>query len=203
MGPQMSRRHIRGGSEKPHENKVVNEKTENPNANNSENPNKNLEIDTKPVKEIEAGKKGEWNKELNKPQPNTVYVVDSNHTYRTDEFSRVVHVEGELTLNKHDRNGCQQCKAGKCGVAGDEGGHLIGAQFDAAGEKINLPMDSSLNQGQWNSMEKTWADALKDGKKVSVDIRPTYVGDGARPTSFMVEYKVDNVQYKVTFKNKA
>ncbi|AQR69208.1 hypothetical protein BZG29_13300 [Janthinobacterium sp. LM6] len=194
----------KGGSEKPHENKVVNEKNENPNANNSENPNRNLEIDAKPVKEIESGKKGEWNKELNKPQPNTVYVVDSNHTYRTDEFSRVVHVEGELTLNKHDRNGYQQCKAGKCGVAGDEGGHLIGAQFDGAGEKINLvPMNSSLNQGQWKAMEQTWAVALKDGKKVSVDIRPTYVGADARPTSFMVEYKVNNVRYEVIFNNEA
>ncbi|MCC7642734.1 MULTISPECIES: DNA/RNA non-specific endonuclease [unclassified Janthinobacterium] len=163
-----------------------------------------MEIDARPVKDIESGKKGEWNKELNKPQPNTVYVVDSNHTYRTDEFSRVVHVEGELTLNKHDRNGYQQCKAGKCGVAGDEGGHLIGAQFDGAGEKINLvPMNSSLNQGQWKAMEQTWAVALKDGKKVSVDIRPTYVGADARLTSFMVEYKVDNVRCKVIFNNKA
>ncbi|PHV29502.1 hypothetical protein CSQ93_05395 [Janthinobacterium sp. BJB426] len=196
----------KGASEKPHENKVVNEKTENqnPNPNNSENPNKNLEIDAKPVKEIESGKKGEWNKELNKPQPNTVYVVDSNHTYRTDEFSRVVHVEGELTLNKHDRNGYQQCKAGKCGVAGDEGGHLIGAQFDGAGEKINLvPMNSSLNQGQWKAMEQTWAAALKDGKKVSVDIRPTYVGADVRPTAFVVEYNVGNKVFKRVFENNA
>lgn len=189
---------------KPNENKVVDEKNESPNSNNSENPNKNLEIDAKPVKEIKSGKKGEWNKELNKPQPNTVYVVDSNHSYSTDEFSRVVHVEGELTLSKHDRNGYQQCKAGKCGATGDEGGHLIGAQFDGAGEKINLvPMDSSLNQGQWKAMEKTWADALKDGKKVSVDIRPTYVGAGARPTEFVVEYSVGDKVFKRVFNNNA
>lgn len=66
-----------------------------------------------------------------------------------------------------------------------------------------MPMNSSLNQGQWKAMEKTWADALKDGKKVSVDIRPKYVGDGARPTAIMVEYSVGNKVFKRVFENNA
>ena len=52
-------------------------------------------------------------------------------------------------------------------------------------------------------MEKPRADALKDGKNVSVDTLPAYVGAGARATSFMLEYKVDNILYKVFFKNRA
>lgn len=39
------------------------------------------------------------------------------------------------------------------------------------------------------------------GKKVSVDIQPPYVCNGTRPASFVLEYKVDNVHYKVIFNN--
>lgn len=39
-------------------------------------------------------------------------------------------VEATLSPNVKDRNGYQQCKAGKCGLDGDEGGHLIVSIFN-------------------------------------------------------------------------
>ena len=145
------------------------------------------------VVEINGGSKGNWNKALNKPEPNTIYKVDGNKTYRTDALGRVEFVEADLTLITKDRNTYQQCKAGKCGgVAGDEGGHLIASIFDGLGEKLNLvPMDGNLNKGAWKQMENAWAKALKEGKQVNVKIEPVHVGDSVRPDSFKVRYTID------------
>ncbi|NQB02878.1 DNA/RNA non-specific endonuclease, partial [Pseudomonas paraeruginosa] len=73
--------------------------------------------------EVSSGSKGVWTKELNKPEPNTIYKVDGNKTYQTDSLGRVEKVESNLSLTKSDRNTYQQCIAGKCGVSGDESGH--------------------------------------------------------------------------------
>ncbi len=51
-------------------------------------------------------------------------------------------------------------------------------------------------------MENGWDDALKQGKKVKVDIRPNYKGTSKRPDSFDVFYEIDGVESFETFKNK-
>jgi len=143
------------------------------------------------VVEMESGSKGDWAKGLNKPEPNTVYKVDGDKVYRTDELGRVDKVESTLTLNTKDRNKYQQCKAGKCGVEGDEGGHLIASIFNGPGESLNiLPMNGNLNKGAWKVMENEWASALKKGDSVSVKIEPNYTGSSVRPDSFTVDYQI-------------
>ncbi|WP_257626907.1 hemagglutinin repeat-containing protein [Pseudomonas sp. Xaverov 259] len=153
--------------------------------------------------EISSGGKGAWNKELNNPVPNTVYKVDGNKTFQTDGFGRVEKVESNLSLTKNDRNTYQQCVAGKCGVTGDEGGHLIASIFNGPGERLNLlPMNGNLNKGTWKTMENTWASALKEGKQVSVKIEPVYSGKSVRPDSFNVEYSIGGARPKeIVFKN--
>ncbi|MFP1787747.1 DNA/RNA non-specific endonuclease [Lonsdalea quercina] len=142
---------------------------------------------------VDSGKKGAWNKAMNKPEPNTVYKVDGDKTYHTDNLARPTKVEATLTVNTKDRNGYQQCKAGKCGSSGDEGGHLIASIFNGPGEKLNLlPMDGNLNKGAWKQMENTWAKVLSEGKEVNVTIQPSYVGDSTRPDKFKVVYSVDD-----------
>lgn len=141
---------------------------------------------------VDSGKKGAWNKTMNKPEPNTVYKVDGDKTFHTDAQGRTSLAASTLSPTKNDRNGYQQCKAGKCGNTGDEGGHLIASIFNGPGEKLNLvPMDGNLNKGVWKSMETTWAKALKDGKQVDVKIEPVYSGNNKRPDSFSVTYSVD------------
>jgi filamentous hemagglutinin len=91
-----------------------------------------------------------------------------------------------------DRNGYQQCKVGKCGNVGDQGGHLIAASLGGAGDKLNLvPMDKILNNGPWKSMEKQLADALKAGKNVSIKIDVGYPGASARPSEFRIRATID------------
>ncbi|WP_249939006.1 DNA/RNA non-specific endonuclease, partial [Tenebrionicola larvae] len=139
-----------------------------------------------------SGGKGNWNKELNNPKPNSVYPVDGDKIYKTDNLARPSQVEATLSPNVKDRNGYQQCKAGKCGFEGDEGGHLIASIFNGPGEKLNLvPMDGNLNKGAWKQMENTWAKALGEGKAVKVNIQPSYIGDSVRPDKFKVVYSID------------
>ncbi|EBA9414188.1 DNA/RNA non-specific endonuclease [Salmonella enterica] len=140
-----------------------------------------------------SGSKGNWNKELNNPKPNTIYKVDDNKIFKTDSQGRTESVESTLAWSTNDRNTYQQCKAGKCGVDGDEGGHLIASIFNGPGEKLNLvPMDGNLNKGAWKKMENTWANALKDGKQVNVKVEPSYSGSNVRPDSFTVTYQIGN-----------
>ena len=144
-------------------------------------------------KELSAGCSGSWCKSLNKPEPNTTYKVDDNYSFTTDERGRTQKVEGQLNLDTADRNKYQQCKAGKCGDAGDEGGHLIASIFNGPGEAINLvPMNGNLNKGAWKVMENDWAAALEQGKSVKVAITPVYIGSSKRPVSFDVEYAIGN-----------
>ncbi|GAA4222144.1 hypothetical protein GCM10022253_29940 [Sphingomonas endophytica] len=99
--------------------------------------------------EVTSGGKGGWSKELNNPAPNTIYKVDGAFTYTTDELGRVRQVEATLSreTSEGDRNNHQQCKAGKCGLDKDEGGHLIATVLGGPGEAINLvPMDANLNR---------------------------------------------------------
>ncbi|WP_180296014.1 DNA/RNA non-specific endonuclease [Snodgrassella communis] len=163
---------------------------------------KGTSIDSKKIVDLNAGNKGNWNKLLNKPEPNTIYKVDGNKVYHTDELGRVSSVESDLNLLTKDRNNYQQCKVGRCGIEGDEGGHLLASIFNGPGEKLNLvPMNSNLNRGAWKQMENTWAKALKEGKNVKVKIEPAYSGNGVRPDSFKVHYTIDGKPKTIDFAN--
>jgi predicted RecA/RadA family phage recombinase len=157
------------------------------------------------VIDLTPGSKGGWNKALNETlKPNAKYKV-GNKLYETDELGRVKRVSGELELGKLGRNGYQQGKSVtlKDGTKGlDEGGHLVGHQFEGAGEQINyVPMKESLNQGAWKKMEMDWAKNLEAGKKVDVDIKPIYQGESKRPVGFRVNEVVDGVKKTYNYVN--
>ena len=58
-----------------------------------------------------SGKKGNWNKTLNKElEPNKIYRVDS-YNYHTDELGRVNNVNGKLDLTTKGRNTYKQGKS--------------------------------------------------------------------------------------------
>ncbi len=159
------------------------------------------------VTELEPGDKGSWNKALNGDlKPNHKYKV-GNHLYETDDAGRVSRVSGKLDLNTRDRNTYQQVKSAKeagikDGLSDDDGGHLIASIFDGPGEQINYaPMNSNLNRGAWKRMENKWADALKEGKDVKVDIQPVYDGASKRPEAFEVQYWIDGKLHEAAFEN--
>jgi filamentous hemagglutinin len=123
-----------------------------------------------------------------------------NHTFKTDAQGRVKEVTCDnLQKNTNDRNGYQQsvkCKKVKDGQVDDQGGHLIGSQFNGAGEQINLvPMKKSINQppGSYAAMEQQWANALNGGGTVTnVRIEIIY-GANNRPVQLNVYCKVNGV----------
>ena len=154
-----------------------------------------------------GGKKGDWNKTLNKElKPNTIYNVDGMK-FKTDEFGRVKEVEVDsLLLQKRGRNTYQQGKSVtlKDGVPGqDEGGHLIGDRFFGPSEQINYhAMDEALNQGAWKRIENEWATALKAGKDVkNVKIKANFEGASKRPVSFEVDYTIGDLKKSKFFDN--
>jgi len=92
------------------------------------------------------------------------------------------------------RNCYQQGKAGKCGIPGDEGGHLIGTYLGGPGERINLvPQNMNLNRGEWREMENEWAKAGAEGKTVEFKIDVICEPRTQRPMSFSVQYATDGI----------
>lgn len=160
----------------------------------------------KPFKEVEYGK--QFTKGVNGRKellPNVQYVAENGYRYTTDEFGRISRVEvDDLVLKKGKRNAHSQRVAGreyriteaelKAGL--DDGGHLIGTQFNGSGDLDNLvAMNREINRsgGTWYNMEEEWASALKEvpPRKVTVDIQPVYSGKSLRPDSFKVIYEIE------------
>jgi filamentous hemagglutinin len=158
--------------------------------------------DVDKVVQVPAGSKGNWDKTINgKLEPKTAYVLDNGHAYVTDAVGRVKTVEGQLIDLKMDRNGHQQGCVGKCGEAGDEGGHLIASALGGSGDRINVvPQDKLLNRGDWRAMERQFQDDLRDGKSVSVKIEVGYPSDGGpRPSNFLVTALIDGEYLRFPF----
>lgn len=77
----------------------------------------------------------------------------------------------------------------------DDGGHLIGTQFNGSGDLDNLvAMNRDVNRsgGAWFEMEQQWAKAFKEvpPKKVTIDIQPMYSGKSLRPDRFEIMYQI-------------
>ena len=52
-------------------------------------------------------------------------------------------------------------------------------------------------------MEMQWKQALEQGKKVEVDIKPIYSGNSKRPDSFEIKFSIDNSINRRNLKNTA
>lgn len=156
------------------------------------------------INESPGNKTDKWNKALNKPlQPLKEYHV-GDHIYKTDHLGRVTEVRCDnLQKITHDRNTYQQsvkCNKIKNGQPGDQGGHLIGSQFNGPGEQINVvPMKSSINQppGTYAAMEQEWSGAITNGGTVTnVRINITY-GSNNRPTGITVSADITDINGNV------
>ena len=160
----------------------------------------------KTVREVEYGE--QFTKGVNGRKellPNVQYVTESGYRYTTDEFGRISRVEvDELILKKGKRNAHSQRVAGReyriteaeLWEGLDDGGHLIGTQFNGPGDLDNvIAMNREINRpgGTWYNMEEEWASALKEvpPRKVTVDIQPVYSGKSLRPDSFKVKYQIE------------
>lgn len=125
------------------------------------------------------------------------------YTYEFDDMGRVKKVSGELKLKEGKRNPKAQLEAGGIDrLPTDEGGHLIANRFSGPSDAINhVPQNMNLNRSAWKKMENTWAKAIKEGKKVEVEINIEYPENSLRPDKFIVEYKIDERTMQRTFRN--
>lgn len=84
----------------------------------------------------------------------------------------------------------------------DDGGHFIAARFNGPGDSFNhFAQDRNFNRGAYRAMEDGWAKALREGRKVVVDIVPLYEGTSRRPYAIIVRWKIDGKPEVRTFPN--
>ena len=128
-------------------------------------------------------------------KPNQEYTTGENgYTYKTDSNGNIVSAHAdELKFKTHDgRLKHNPNTADK--LSGDDAGHIFADQFGGSPELDNLVSQrSTLNRAvkgdnkTYRAMEKSWSDAMNNGKKVTdVGIKLSYKDGSSRPSSFKV-----------------
>lgn len=107
----------------------------------------------------------------------------------------VFEAHGNLKLKTHDGRLKHNPKTpGK--LKGDHAGHLFGDRFGGSPELDNLVSQAQkVNSSEYKVLENKWANALKEGKPVNVDIKINYDNGAVRPSSFEVKYIIDGVPF--------
>ena len=130
---------------------------------------------------------------------NVSYTTSDGYRYSTDGLGRIDGAEGTLIRGEGERNEYAQSIVGREDrLPTDDGGHLIAKIFKGSGDIDNLvPMDATLNRGDWKAMENTWKKALDEGKMVKVKIQPRYEGASNRPVSFVIKYNIEGQNMRI------
>lgn len=132
-----------------------------------------------------------------KLKPNSTYKSgEHDYIYKTNEDGLIskAHTD-DLKLKTHDGRLKHNAKTpGK--IDGDHAGHLFGDRFGGSPELDNLVSQAKeVNLSKYKIIENDWADALKEGKSVSVDISVDYIKGTSRPISFSVSYTIDGEDF--------
>ena len=138
--------------------------------------------------------------------PDNEYEVNG-YKYNTDARGRITSAQGKLRMRDEDYNRemeeVRNLEGQDYGTE-DDRGHLMGHQFGGSDKLENLvPMDSKLNRegGDYYKLEKTLADAVKDGADVRLKVEPVYENDSNRPSEFKVSYTIDGDRQTTVFRN--
>nr|WP_295831436.1 DNA/RNA non-specific endonuclease [uncultured Azospirillum sp.] len=128
------------------------------------------------------------------PIVETETVGRNTATWTLDERGRATSVRAKLSeLAGESRSSAEkkmQGLVGKEGIAGDEGGHLIGHRFMGdQGLKNLFPQNANLNKSAYKKLENEWADWIDSGYEVNVEI-DLYPPGEKRPDNISVHYKV-------------
>ena len=128
-------------------------------------------------------------------KPNAKY-IRNGFTYITDKQGRVVKATGKLKKVPGVRSPKNQKIAAQMGKLGDEGGHLIPANYGGPGSLLNhVPQSRNVNRSVIKRIENEMGKALKQGKKVEYTVMPHYPNPTTlRPDKFTIRYSIDGVQ---------
>lgn len=141
--------------------------------------------------------------ENGKLKPDVKYQTgEYNYNYETDANGRIsrwntdnLKLTERGTRLKHDPN-----TPGK--QPGDHAGHLAADRFGGSPEIDNLVSQSSnVNLSKYKVLENKWANAIKEGKNVAVDVNIEYQGNSMRPSKFIVKYAIDGKSVTVNLQN--
>lgn len=138
--------------------------------------------------------------------PNNEYTING-YKYETDSNGRIISAEGKLQVKDHEGRRVMDPRhtvdKGNYKET-DDRGHLIADMFNGSGGLENVvPMDANLNRGDYVKLEKSLAEAVKDGADVRLKVEPKYEGDSARPSEFKVSYTIDGDKEVVVFRNES
>ncbi len=150
----------------------------------------------------------DFNNAANHAKPNSTYKY-GDFTYETDEQGRTIVAEGFFDGSKPAGNRKSiGPKIGHEGIEGDIGFHLIGDQFGAETNRLNIvPGNKILNNnsaGNFGAIENMLAKEYDAGNAVMFQVKPVYNEGNLtnRPDSFEVFYQVnDGPQHNITFVN--
>lgn len=142
------------------------------------------------------------------PFPNTTYEL-AGAKYKTDNLGRVVESTFKIdknyatTPNLYNRKNITAIGKLKGGIAGDDGGHLLGQQFGGSSTVLNVvPMKSSLNRKEYLNLERAWKQAADEGKTVNAKVKLKYEGGSTeRPAWIEVNYEIDGKKFTKLFQN--
>jgi hypothetical protein len=120
--------------------------------------------------------------------------VKNNYYNYTDNLGRLTRAKtNDLQLDPSPRANLPNNQTpGKTVL--DDAGHLIADIFGGNNKLANLiSMSSNINRvnGEFYELEKGWKKALKESKKVAVDIQVKHNNNELRPSEFIVRYWID------------
>lgn len=118
----------------------------------------------------------------------------NGYGFDIDLIERTQLAGGVLRLGASEgRSRRNQARAGKPDrLPGDDGGHFIAVRFDGPRDSFNhFAQESGFNRGRYRTIEDGWAQALKEGRHVSVVIDPEYEGASRRPYKVVVTWTID------------
>lgn len=138
------------------------------------------------------------------PKPRD-HVVRNGYRFEVDkDVKRTGHVIGEIRMaGEVQRSRRAQADAGKPDRrAGDDGGHFIAARFGGPREWFNhFAQDANFNRGEYRKMEDHWAQAIRRGERVFIDISADYEGRSRRPSRIIVTTVIGSKRIEHDFHN--
>lgn len=130
--------------------------------------------------------------------------IKNGYTFSIDVIERPRRARGELRLvPEQSRSKRAQREAGGADRrATDDGGHFIAARFGGPRDRFNhFAQDASFNRGEYRSLEDSWVKELRAGRRVIVEIIPSYEGASRRPREVRVIWYTGGVRYWRDFPN--
>ena len=137
--------------------------------------------------------------------PPNATLTQNGYSFSTDASGRLKSASGQLYLQPGVRDPAAQMQVGWGDrLSTDHGGHLIGTRFNGPGDYQNLAaQNGNLNTSAYKRMENMWAQHVRAGDDVRVNVEAVYDHGGLRPSHFVANYEINGEPFTQVFPNSA